>query len=190
MATIDVMQQAEQTVVREPMSLEQFFALDLEFAELVDGQPVLVSTPTGPHQLAAAKLLLALDPRVPAEHCVLGPLDWILTDGPGATVRQPDLVIIPVEYARQPRLTSPPLLAIEILSPSSVERDLVAKRREYARAGCEHYWIVNLTVPEIVALRLDGERGEYVETGRLIGGTAGTLREPVELTLDPSQLVP
>lgn len=183
------MQQAEQTVVRDPLSLEQFFALDLAFAELVDGQPVVLNVATGPHQLAVTELLLRLSAVVADGHVVLtSPIDWVLWDVPRPTVRQPDLAIVRREHAAAPRLTTPPLLAVEILSPTSAERDLVAKRREYARAGCEHYWIVNLGVPEIVALRR-GDDGDYVEVGRLVGGTTGTLREPVELTLDPRQLL-
>lgn len=183
------MQQAEQTVVRDPLSLEQFFAIDIRYIELVDGQPVLVNTPAGPHQLAATELGFHLRSVVPEGFRVLSsPLDWILDDGPRPTVRQPDLMIVTIEQARQAKLTTAPLLAVEILSPTSAERDLVAKRREYARAGCGHYWIVNLGVPEIVALRRD-DAGDYVEVGRLIGGTTGTLREPVELTLDPRQLL-
>ena len=116
------------------------------------------------------------------------PIDWVLWAGPRATVRQPDIAVVKVEQARAVRLTEPPLLVVEVLSPSSVERDLVAKRRQYAQAGCEHYWIVSPFVPEIVALRAVGD--EYVEVRRLVGGAVGRLDEPVALSLDPADLLP
>lgn len=188
MATAEEMEQAEQTVVRDAMSLDDFFALDIELVELVEGQPVLLSAATGPHQVAVTELLLRLVGSLPATHRVLtSPIDWVLWDGPRPTVRQPDLAVVTREQARERRLTEPPMLVVEVLSPSSIERDLVAKRRDYARAGCAHYWIVNLTVPEVVALHAEGD--DYVEVARLVGGTTGTLHEPVEVTLDPRQLL-
>ena len=64
---------------------------------------------------------------------------------PGATARVDALlvgqaiavagVVVTAEQARGPRLADPPVLAVEILSDSSQERDLVIKRREYAEAG-------------------------------------------------------
>lgn len=51
---------------------------------------------------------------------------------PELLVRQPDLVVITHEQADWPRLESPPLLAVEVLSPASVERDVVTRRAEYA----------------------------------------------------------
>ena len=74
-----------------------------------------------------------------------------------------------------------------MLSPSSVERDLVAKRRDYAKAGCKHYWIVNLAVPEIVVLtRRDGE---FVETARAVGDATVELSTPFPLRLRAADLV-
>ena len=37
-------------IMREPMSLDEFFALDVVLAELVDGQPVFLSSPAVRHQ--------------------------------------------------------------------------------------------------------------------------------------------
>ena len=47
----------------------------------------------------------------------------------------------------------------EIVSETSVERDLVTKRREYAEAGIPAYLVVDLRSPE-GELTLYGERGE------------------------------
>ena len=178
----------EQSVVREPMSLDEFFALDAELIELVDGQPVLMSAGTGPHQHAVFELGRRLANALPPDRRVLpSPIDWVLWSVPRATVRQPDLAVVTVEQSRGRRLTEPPLLVVEVLSPSSVERDLVAKRRQYAQAGCAHYWIVNMDVPEIVLLR--AVDGDYVEADRLVGGTCGRIDEPVGIDIDPDDLV-
>jgi Uma2 family endonuclease len=184
----NIMVMDQTVVVREPMSLEEFFQLDVELIELVDGQPVLLSAATGPHQHAVLRLGRLLDDNRPADHRVLpSPIDWVLWSGERPTVRQPDLAVVAVDQAREKRLTRPPLLAVEVLSVSSVERDLVAKRRDYARAGCEHYWIVNLAVPEVVVLAM--QEGAYVEVARLIGGKTGTISAPFKVTFDPSVLL-
>lgn len=74
-------------------------------------------------------------------------------------VRQPDLAVVDPEQQPGPRLTAPPLLAVEVLSPTSRERDLVAKRAEYAAARLDWYGLVDVDVPEVLVLRLHGGRG-------------------------------
>jgi Uma2 family endonuclease len=56
----------------------------------------------------------------------------------------------------------PPDLAIEIVSPDSVERDYVAKRELYRQAGVAEYWIVDEIEKRVSLLRLDS-RGRYRE---------------------------
>jgi Uma2 family endonuclease len=99
------------------------------------------------------------------------------------------VIVATVEQLRQVKLTAPPLLAVEIVSESSVERDLVTKRREYANAGCVHYWLVVPSRPEIVRLRLDAAAGQYVEIGRVRGADGPvTIDEPYTMTLDAQRL--
>ena len=127
---------------------------DEEHYEVVDGVPVMSPSPGGWHQFALAQLLLTLSAACPSDHVVLPvPLDWVLWQAPRLQIREPDLPVIPRSAARAPRLTDAPLLAVEILSPTSFERDVVAKRREYALAGLDHYWIVDPQTPQVAAYR-------------------------------------
>ncbi len=41
------------------------------------------------------------------------------------------------------RVDGPPDLAIEIVSPESVERDYEKKRKQYQRARVPEYWIID-----------------------------------------------
>ena len=173
-------------VVTEPLTLDEFFALPYELIELVEGQPVVMNAAAGPHQVASGRLYLMLVAGCPAGYEVVSsPIDWVLWGDPRATVRQPDLVVAGLDQLRQKRLTEPPLLAVEIVSDSSVERDAVAKRRDYARAGCPHYWLVLPARTEIVRFRLQGDA--YVEVGRIVGETA-TIDDPYPITVDPRRL--
>lgn len=179
---------ASMDVVAEPLTLAEFFEMPYELIELVEGQPVLMSAAAVPHQVAVARLMVALAGACPASHEVVpSPIDWVLWSDPRATVRQPDIAVVRIEQLRGVRLTEPPLLAVEIVSESSVERDLVAKRRDYARAGCPHYWIVVPDRAEIVRLRLDGDA--YVEVGRLRADDGPTdVTEPFPVAIDAARL--
>src|SRR5262249_3996593 len=56
----------------------------------------------------------------------------------------------------------PPDLAVEIVSPESVERDYEKKRKQYERAGVEEYWIIDEINETVTLLRLDS-KGKFRE---------------------------
>jgi len=65
-------------------------------------------------------------------------------------------------------------LAMEVVSgdPRDRERDLVAKRRGYARAGISEYWVVDPAEHKILVLTLEG--GSYRTHGEFGRGTQTT----------------
>jgi Uma2 family endonuclease len=59
---------------------------------------------------------------------------------------EPDLGFVPRELEalrRRGYIDGPPALALEIVSPDSVERDYVLKRAIYEQAGVREYWILD-----------------------------------------------
>lgn len=50
-------------------------------------------------------------------------------------------------------VNGPPDLAIEIVSPDSIERDYVAKREQYRKAGVAEYWIIDEMEERVTLLR-------------------------------------
>ncbi len=56
----------------------------------------------------------------------------------------PDLLVVadPKHVSRR-GIEGPPLLVVEILSPSTRKADRGVKARRYAELGVEHYWIVD-----------------------------------------------
>lgn len=170
------------------MSLDEFFQLDDVLVELVDGQPIVSPAPAVPHQSVLMALIRLLLPSLPDGFEVLpAPVDWVLWAGARPTVRQPDLMVVADSVLQGARITQPPLLVVEIVSSSSIERDLVAKRRDYAKAGAPHYWIVLPDVPEVVCLRLID--GEYVEDQRSVGNQPVALTEPFDVRIVAANLV-
>lgn len=56
----------------------------------------------------------------------------------------------------------PPDVAIEIVSPDSVDRDYVVKREKYRQSGVPEYWIIDPLILEVTFMRLDSA-GRYRE---------------------------
>ncbi len=156
--------------------------------EVVDGIPVVSPSLDLLHQLVVANLLTVLIQALPPHLRALpAPVDWVLREDP-LTVRQPDVVV--VERSRiggTRRLTAAPILAVEVLSPDSLERDVVTKRRQYAEAGLDHYWVVSPGLPQLVVYRRS-PAGTLDETARATGDDTLTVTDPFPLTFRPLDL--
>jgi Uma2 family endonuclease len=85
--------------------------------------------------------------------------------------RVPDVLVTRIEDKFERYVTSPPLIAIEILSPEDTLSAMRAKAEEYRQFGIENIWIID---PEPrIAWRYTGEALEQVMTGELVvPGTA------------------
>lgn len=57
--------------------------------------------------------------------------------------RVPDVVVLRTGSIREPILTHPPLLAIEVQSPDIPLRKTELKAAEYATFGIEHVWVID-----------------------------------------------
>jgi Uma2 family endonuclease len=82
------------------------------------------------------------------------------------TLVQPDLFIVvsdPEHRFRDWADAPVPLLAVEILSPSTAARDRGKKRRLYLEAGVEEYWIVDLDARLVERWKRGDARPEIVE---------------------------
>jgi Uma2 family endonuclease len=74
---------------------------------------------------------------------------------------EPDIAFVSEENANRinrGRVAGPPDLAIEMVSPESIERDYQQKRRQYQRAGVREYWIIDEDEQTITLLRLNPRR--------------------------------
>ncbi len=139
---------------------------DDERYELLDGELIMVPAPSLGHQRVDMKLGWRLAQFV--EERNLGevysaPCDVVLSE---LDVVQPDLLF--VSNARAHILFSganvqgTPDLVVEILSPSTAERDRTFKRALYARYGVLEYWLVDPDSRTITILRLNADAFEVV----------------------------
>ncbi|MEV0698485.1 Uma2 family endonuclease [Saccharopolyspora sp. NPDC050389] len=176
------------------LSLDDWAALpedDSRSVELVEGTIRVSPRPQLDHQWALGELARQLSAQLPAHLAVLTEVEVAVFEAWPATVRVPDLVVVPVEKVREEPAfyrAADVLLAVEVLAPGSVGVDRVAKFHEYREAGIDGYWIVDLNKPvSIAAYKL--LCGYYVPA---VTESATTMHfeTPVQLTVDPAALLP
>ena len=153
--------------------------------ELIDGTLIVTPAPSWRHQRAVVRLVTALASATPHELEVLtAPFDVRLTDD---TVLQPDVLVCRLADLTQRDLRAAPVLAIEVLSPSTRLVDLNLKRARYEAAGCPTYWVVDPDAPSITAWEL--RNGAYVEVATCVATEVFTSTQPCAMTLIPLDLV-
>ena len=144
--------------------------------ELLDGELIMVPAPNMFHQTTSKKLFWKLEPL---EERGLGPVfhpptDVVFSD---TDTVQPDIVFVSTERAHiitEQNIRGAPDLIVEILSPSTANRDRTFKRTLYERYGVTEYWMVDPATRNITVLLL-GENG-YELAG--IYGEGQTLTSP------------
>lgn len=119
--------------------------------ELWYGVAVAMSpAPFGPHELVVSRLNYLFRYDIDRRKCqceVYAGLDWVVN---ADTVVRPDVMIVCGD--QPPRhLERPPVLAVEVLSPSTASKDRLQKRDLYQLYGVSHYLIVD---PELKTLQV------------------------------------
>lgn len=156
--------------------------------EILDGALVM-SPPPGPaHQIVAAELIAALreGARSAGLRALFAPLAWRI--GPGQ-VPEPDLLVVSPDSIGARAIEKPPVLVVEILSPSGRARDLSEKRRIYAEGGAAWYWIVDPAEPSLTVLRLVADGAGYEEVARVVGSDPYESDQPFRVRVVPSALL-
>lgn len=153
--------------------------------ELIDGVLVVTPAPGYAHQVVAGRLHLVLAASCPPDLRVLfAPFDVVLAED---TVMEPDLLVARRTSFTRKDLPAAPLLAIEILSPSTRRVDLTLKWARFEAAGCLSYWVVDPLEPSLTAWEL--RDGAYVEVARVSGDQPFEAVLPYPLRIVPSELL-
>ena len=94
-------------------------------------------------------------------HAIGGGGECRLRIGPLQSVRHPDIAVYktaPPSEGNEVWGLWVPELVVEVVSPSSVQRDYQEKRGEYLAFGVEEYWIVDPKQAAILVLRRDQDQ--------------------------------
>jgi Uma2 family endonuclease len=105
--------------------------------------------------------------------------------------RIPDLVVVRREDfdLEAASVTRPPVLAIEVASPSTALYDRNRKKDVYARFGIPIYWIVSpsLDKPSLTVYEL--RDGDYVEQAVVTGDQVYRADRPFAVEVCPANLI-
>jgi Uma2 family endonuclease len=160
-------------------------ALDVPFLrELHEGVLYVTPSPGYRHQRAVGRLSEVFASVVPEGFVgLVAPFDYQPDDH---TTYEPDFSVWDEAVVERRPLDVPPVLAIEVLSPSKPEHDLVRKFGGYQRFGVPHYWILNPVSETLGAYRL--VEGRYVEAARAEGEALFEVVDPFPVRLRPAAL--
>lgn len=128
----------------ESVTPEEFEAMEKDERfnyELIDGIVMMSPRPTKEHQRIMRQILIATNNYLKNIDCeILPEIELNLADN----IIIPDLsVICNDDNKNEAKHKNPPLIVIEIISPSSASRDHITKRHLYEQLGIKEYWIVS-----------------------------------------------
>lgn len=129
---------------RVPMSRADYLALGdkpcadkLRHVEWVDGVAI-VTIPRIRHQVNVGNIAVLLRAALPGALVVAGSGLQM-----GNSNRIPDVMVLPGYPEDEYWVVNPPLIAVEVASPSTRREDLGPKAKEYANLGVPQYWTVD-----------------------------------------------
>jgi Uma2 family endonuclease len=119
--------------------------------ETVHGELLVTPAPRALHQRLVTRLIVSLHlylERFPVGETFVSPADISWSSD---VLVQPDVFVVDLAEARTLDWTRMQhlLLAIEVLSPSSVRADRFTKRRLYQEVGVPTYWVVDADAREV-----------------------------------------
>lgn len=148
---------------------EDYLALHTnQLVEFSNGVLEFLEMPTFQHQLIVMYLHEMLQAHVRKYRLGIAMYSPLRIRVAPDKIREPDVAYFTAKKIPK-NLVSPPQgadMVMEVVSPSdeSRKRDLIQKRRDYAKAGIAEYWIVDPETATITVLALSGTK--YVQVGK------------------------
>lgn len=150
-------------ILPERLTWEEFlqFGDENALAEWIDGRVIVLSSGSTQHQAIVGFLNRVIGFYIETHD--LGRLftaPYAMKLLPQRRGREPDLLFVSRErdhLIQKTFLDGAADLAIEIVSPESVERDGVQKFVEYEAAGIREYWLIDYTAQTAVFYELDAQ---------------------------------
>ena len=154
--------------------------------EILDGALLMVPQPDVVHDGVCTRLIVALDRACPS-HLVVGSKVGVSY---GSSYRVPDVIAYLRDRRRHGYRLKPAdlVLAVEVMSPSSVRTDRHDKPAEYAEVGIANYWRVEID-PEPILFAYALRDGVYVEVAKVRGDDVYRAAEPFPVEITPSRLL-
>ena len=156
--------------------------------ELIDGELLVSPAPGWPHQEASVELTVRLRQACTPEFRVLAAPFAVRHDI--FNELQPDVLVARYADLTLKNLPAAPVLAVEIISPSSRLKDANLKKATYARLGTQCFWLVDpdLEVPTVTAWELVGG-SDYQRVAHVANDEVFQSERPFPVKFSPADLV-
>jgi Uma2 family endonuclease len=154
--------------------------------ELIDGSLVFVSPQTRFHSRAMRLLENSLLDQVPDDLDVIREMTIKLNK---RNRPEPDVLVVRADADTGPKQTwfrpEDVVIAVEVVSEDSEDRDREVKPRKYAQAGIAHYWRVeeNQGLPVVYVYERDPATQAYALTGIFHNRLKSTVPFPIDIDL-------
>lgn len=150
-----------------------------ERVEIIMGKIFKMSpAPTSVHQKIVSEIHGALHHFLKGKQCQVfpSPFDVILTVNGIESVVQPDVTVVcdPLKVVME-GCKGAPDLAVEVLSRSSLKKDLHEKYELYERAEVAEYWLANPTDRSVIIFSMQAN-GKYTASKPMIEGDVAMSR--------------
>ncbi|WP_370950222.1 Uma2 family endonuclease [Amycolatopsis sp. cg5] len=154
--------------------------------ELVDGTLLVSPAPGRRHQKASARLYGVLEAACPPQFDVLA-APFAVRSGDKVEL-QPDLLVGWESEFTERNLPTAPVLAVEVLSPSTALHDLNTKKALYQRLGVRSYWVIDPDEPALTVFELN-EEGVYQQVAKAAGDEPFVAIRPFPVRVIPNDLL-
>ncbi|MEZ4963243.1 MAG: Uma2 family endonuclease [Saprospiraceae bacterium] len=157
--------------------------------ELLNGVLMRKASPTIQHQRTAGNIYFRM--RLYVEEKKLGevfsaPLDVVLNEH---NAPQPDVFFVGKDKKyildeEEQVVIGIPDIIVEVLSPGSVKKDRITKKKIYERCKVPEFWVVDPSYRNVEIYKLAGDVYELVDFIEESGAVKSTVLEGFELSLD------
>lgn len=154
--------------------------------ELIDGSLVVSPAPGLRHQKIASRLYGVLEAACTHDLDVLQS-PFAVRSGDQIEL-QPDVLVARKVDLTEKDLPVAPVMAVEILSPSTALNDWNTKKALYERLGVANYWVIDPREPALTAFELDPD-GTYQQVAKVVGDEGFAAERPFAVNVIPNELL-
>jgi Uma2 family endonuclease len=153
--------------------------------ELLNGVLIVSPRPSTVHQLAMTRLATQLSNACPDHLSVVAEPAMQVSDD---TEFDPDIVVVRLDEVGGAKFWTPPLLAVEIRSPSTAIVDRNAKLAAYETFGVASYWTFDPNPDRAELTVFDSRDGGYTQIAQATDTSALRIERPFPVRLVPAEL--
>lgn|SRR5512144_57545 len=162
--------------------------------EVLDGKVIVSAAPRLIHQIVVQALAAEFDRQCPPGLKAVFDVEWRKLRGQQVEqAPRPDIVVLRLSEVRgAAALTNPPVLAVEVLSPSNRPAELDRKRSLYLEEGLRHYAEITIEDDES-RVTLDWYRAgpsDWELAATAAGEDELVVAEPFPFRVVPNRLLP